>query len=47
MNSIVVLITASRASRYFLTTGVRSAITKRVDEQARRSLETVKVHSEG
>ena len=47
MNSIVVLITASRASRYFLTTGVRSAITKRVDEQARRSLETVKVHREG
>jgi hypothetical protein len=47
MNSIVALITASRASRYIFTTGVCSAITKKADEHARRSLETVKVHREG
>lgn len=45
--SIVAPITVSRASRYFLMTGVRSAITNRAEEQARRSFATVKVQSVG
>lgn len=39
--------TFSSASRYFFTTGVRSAITNSALEQARRSLETVNVHRFG
>jgi hypothetical protein len=39
--SMVAPITFSRASRYFFTTGVRSAITNRAEEQARRSLDTL------
>jgi hypothetical protein len=45
--SMVAPITVSSASRYFLTTGVRSAITNNAEEQARRSLETVKVQRAG
>ena len=41
------LIRLSRVFRYFFTTGVRSAITKRAEEQVRRSLETASVHKEG
>ncbi len=47
MYSMVALMTVSRASRYFFTPGVRSAMTKRAEEQARRSLETVNAQREG
>jgi hypothetical protein len=47
MYSMVALMTVSRTPRYFFTPRVRLVMTKRAEEQAWRSLETVDAQRRG